>query len=710
MAEKIAAEKKSKGTNGAVKETNASKSSNGSKESLQYDFHTETVKNHGLTSEEMIHAYKAMLLSRFTDDRIDMLIKQGKATFLISGSGHEAIQVACAMAMEGGKDWFFTYYRDNAIGTALGITPIEIFRHIMGKATDTFTGGRQMPMHLGSKELRMPTASSPTGSQYLQAVGAALSCVYRGTDEVSYVGGGEGSTSEGEFFEAINWAAREKLPTIFCIQNNRFAISVPIEQQTAGGSVYKVVQGFEGIHKFHIDGTDFLESYATAKEAVRLARNGEGPSFIYADVVRLRSHSASDSQDKYRSKEAIEKDTLKDPIAKLEKELVARGIMTEEQIAATRKELNDLVIKSAEEAYAEPLPDPATVEDNLFCPDELQTKINYEANVPDGEPIVMVDAINHALMEEMEKNPMMLVYGEDVQDGKGGVFTATKGLSTKFGVNRCFNSPLAEASILGTAVGAALSGLKPVVEIQFADYIFPAMMQIRDELVMYRYRSNGAFECPVTIRVATGGYIGGGHYHSQNIEAIFAKCPGLYIAYPSNAADAKGLLKTACQLKDPVMFLEHKFLYRQGYAKSPEPNADYYLPFGKAAVKKEGSDLTIVAYGAMVEKALKTSREMEKKGYSVEVIDIRTIVPLDTETILASVKKTGKVIVFHEDTKFMGFGAEIASQIAEAAFEYLDAPVKRVAGLHIHIPFSLESHALPQDSWILKAAEEMLAY
>jgi 2-oxoisovalerate dehydrogenase E1 component len=324
----------------------------------------------------------------------------------------------------------------------------------------------------------------------------------------------------------------------------------------------------------------------------------------------------------------------------------------------------------------------------------------------------MVDAINHALHEEMEKNPNMLVYGEDVQDGKGGVFTATKGLSTKFGVKRCFNSPLAEASIVGTAVGAALTGLKPVVEIQFADYIWPAMMQIKDELVMYRYRSNGAFECPVTIRVAVGGYIGGGHYHSQNIEAIFAKCPGLYIAYPSNAADAKGLLKTACQIKDPVMFMEHKFLYRQGYAKSPEPDADYYLPFGKAAVKKEGNDLTIVTYGAMVEKAMKASRELEKKGYGVEVVDIRTIVPLDTETILKSVKKTGKVIVFHEDSKFQGFGAEIASQIAENAFEYLDAPVKRVAGLHVHIPFhpNLESSALPQDSWILKAAEEMLAY
>lgn len=710
MAEKIAAEKKSKGTNGASKVSNGSNTVNSTKESKYYDFHKETVPNHGLTNEEMIHAYKAMLLTRFTDDRIDMLIKQGKATFLISGSGHEAIQVAIAMAMKGGKDWFFTYYRDNGIATALGITPKDIFRHIMGRATDEFCGGRQMPMHLGSKELRMPTASSPTGSQYLQAVGAALSCVYRNTDEVAYVGGGEGSTSEGEFFEAINWAARESLPAIFCIQNNRFAISVPIEQQTAGASVYKVVQGFEGIHKFHIDGTDFLESYATAKEAVKLARSGEGPSFIYADVVRLRSHSASDSQDKYRSKEAIAKDMEKDPILKLEKLLIERSIMSEEEIAATRKEINELVVKSAEEAYAEPSPDPKTVEDHLFCPAELQTKIDYESSVPNGEPIVMVDAINHALMEEMEKNPNMLVYGEDVQDGKGGVFTATKGLSTKYGVKRCFNSPLAEASILGTAVGAALTGLKPVVEIQFADYIFPAMMQIRDELVMYRYRSNGTFECPVTIRVATGGYIGGGHYHSQNIEAIFAKCPGLYIAYPSNAADAKGLLKTACQLKDPVMFLEHKFLYRQGYAKSPEPNADYYLPFGKAAVKKEGNDLTIVTYGAMVEKAMKTSREMEKKGYSVEVIDIRTIVPLDTETIINSVKKTGKVIVFYEDTKFMGFGAEIASQIAEAAFEYLDAPIKRVAGLHVHIPFALESYALPQDSWILKAAEDMLAY
>jgi 2-oxoisovalerate dehydrogenase E1 component len=690
------------------KESSGYDSNGGSKEYLKKGIDN----NYGLSDTQLIKAYRAMLTTRFIDDRVDTLIKQGKATFLISGSGHEAIQVAMALSMKPGKDWFYTYYRDNAIATALGLTVEDLFKHLMGKASDPFTGGRQMPMHLGSKDLRMPTASSPTGSQYLQAVGSAYSAVFRKTDEVVYVGGGEGSTSEGEFFEAVNWASREKLPVIFVIQNNGLAISVPVEQQAAGGSVYKLVAGFEGLHRFHIDGTEFMESYATAREAVRIARNGEGPSFIYADVVRLRSHSASDAQEKYRTKEDIEKDRQKDPINKFEKFLLSKNILGENEISDMRKEIIDLVSRTADEVFKLPVPDPADVEKYIFCPPEEQTAIEYEKSEPSGNPIVMVDAINHALHEEMEKNPDMIIYGEDIQDPKGGVFTATKGLSNKFGTDRVFNSPLAEASIIGTAVGAALTGLKPVVEIQFADYIFPAMLQLRDELVMYRYRSNNQFSTPVTIRVACGGYIGGGHYHSQNIEAIFAKSPGLYIAYPSNAADAKGLLKTACQLKDPVMFLEHKFLYRQGYAKSPEPDKDYYLPFGKAAVKREGNDLTIVTYGAMVEKALRAARELEKKNYSIEVIDIRTIVPLDSETIINSVKKTGKVIVFHEDSKFQGFGAEIASQIAENAFQYLDAPIRRVAGLHVHIPFApvLEKAALPQDDWILKAAEEMLSY
>ncbi len=666
----------------------------------------------GLSEIQLIDAYTSILTSRLVDDRLETLIKQGKATFLISGSGHEAVQVACAFALKAGKDWFFTYYRDNALGVALGISAEDFFRHMMGKASDPFTGGRQMSMHMSSISLKMPTPSSPTGSQYLQAVGTALGCKFRNSDEVVYVSGGEGSTSQGEFFEAINWASREKLPVIFCIQNNKFAISVPVEDQAAGGSIYKVCAGFEGLNRFHIDGTNFLESYGTAREAVRLAREGEGPSLIYADVVRLRSHSASDAQEKYRSKESLAVDLLKDPLINLESLLIERKILTQEKIDELRLGLAQKIMDIADKVYEESNPDSSTVNDFLFCPESEQTVIEYEKSIPTGAPVVMVDAINHALHEEMEKNPDMVIYGEDIADGKGGVFTATKGLSSKFGEKRVFNSPLAEASIIGTAVGLALTGLKPVVEIQFADYIYPAMMQIREELTMYRYRSNNAFPCPVTIRTACGGYIGGGHYHSQNIEALFTKCPGIYIAYPSNSADAKGLLKTACRLNDPVLFLEHKFLYRQSFAKSPEPDSEYYLPFGKAKVKREGQDISIITYGAMVEKSLRAAREMEKLGISVEVIDLLTIIPLDIDTVLNSVKKTGKVIVFHEDSRFMGFGAEIVSEIADKAFEFLDAPIKRVAGLHIPVPFhpNLEKAALPQDDWILNACRELAAY
>jgi len=666
----------------------------------------------GLSEVQLTDAYKYMLTTRLTDDRIEMLIKQGKAGFLISGSGHEAVQVATAMAMRPGRDWFYTYYRDEALSIALGLTVENIFQSTMGKVTDPFTGGRQMPSHFSSKALRMPTPSSPTGTQYLQAVGTALSCVIRNTDEVVYVSGGEGSTAEGEFYEAVNWASREKLPVIFCIQNNKFAISVPVEHQITGGSVYKLTSGFENLNRFLVDGTDFLQSYAAAKEAVKLAREGNGPSLIYANVVRLRSHSASDVQEKYRTKESLDEDLKNDPLLKMEKFLIEKNILSQEKIDKLKKDISEEILKIADEVYTQKNPDASSVEDFVYCPKEEQAKINYEKLTGEGAPIVMVDAINHALHEEMEKNTDMVIYGEDIADGKGGVFTATKGLSTKFGRRRVFNSPLAEASIVGTAIGLALTGLKPVVEIQFADYIFPAMMQIRDELVMYRYRSNNKFSCPVTIRAACGGYIGGGHYHSQNIEAIFAKCPGLYIAYPSNAADAKGLLKTACNLNDPVLFLEHKFLYRQGYAKSPEPDADYYLPFGKASVKRTGGDITIVAYGAMVEKAIRASKEMEKRGVGVEVIDLRTIVPLDIDTIINSVKKTGKMIIVYEDSKFMGFGAEVIAQVSEKAFEFLDAPVKRVAGLNVHVPFhpNLEKAALPQDDWVLKACEEMSAY
>jgi len=665
-----------------------------------------------LSDFQLVEAYRNMLTARLLDDRNEALIKQGKAYFLISGSGHEAIQVAVAMAMKPGKDWFYTYYRDTALGIASGLTPRDFIRHMMAKSSDPFTGGRQMNLHIGSKELRMPTSSSPTGSQYLQAVGTALSCRFRKTDEVVYVTGGEGSTSEGEFFEAANWAARERLPVIFVIQNNSYAISVPVENQTAGGSIYKALSGFEGLNRFHIDGTDFILSYGTAKEAVRLARDGSGPSLIYADVVRLRSHSISDAQEKYRSKESLDKDKENDPILKYEIFLTENGILNKNELDKIRENISSEILKISDDVFNESDPDPATITDFIYAPENEKPVLLYENKTNEGQHIVMVDAINHALHEEMEFNSNMIIYGEDIADGKGGVFTATKGLSTRFGNERVFNSPLAEASIVGTAIGMAITGLKPVVEIQFADYIFPAMMQIRDELAMLRYRSNNNFSAPVLIRAATGGYIGGGHYHSQNIEALFAKSHGIFIAYPSNAADAKGLLKTACRLNDPVLFLEHKYLYRQAYAKSYEPPSNFLLPFGKAAIKKVGDDITLISYGAMVEKCLRASKEMEKSGTGIEVIDIRTIVPLDIETILKSVRKTGKVIVVYEDSKFHGFGAEIVSQISEFAFEYLDAPIKRVAGLDVHIPFhpALEKAALPQDEWILKSCIEMAKY
>jgi len=665
-----------------------------------------------LPERKLIDAYKYMLTTRLFDDRVEIMIKQGKATFLISGSGHEAVQVAAAMALTPGKDWSFTYYRDTAFGIAAGISVEDFFRHTLAKATDPFTGGRQMCLHLGSKKLRIPTSSSPTGSQYLQAVGAALSARYRKTDEVAYVTGGEGSTSQGEFYEAINWATREKLPVIFLIQNNKYAISVPVENQAAGGSTYKTVSGFEGLNRFKVDGTDFLMSYGTIKNAISLARKGTGPSLIYADVVRLRSHSNSDSQEKYRSEKSLEEDKENDPLKKMETFLSEHRILKEEDFVNIKDELFEKVLQASEKVLEEPSPDPSTVNLYMYCPEEEQTKIEYNQNENPGKPITMVDSINHALDEEMENNSNMLIYGEDIEDSKGGVFGVTKGLSTKFGHKRVFNSPLAEASIMGTAVGMAVTGLKPVVEIQFVDYIFPAMMQIKDEVTMYRYRSNNQFTANIVIRAACGGYIGGGHYHSITLEGLFAKFPGILIAYPSNSRDAKGLLKTACRLNDPVLFLEHKYLYRQSYAKLPEPSKDFYLPFGKAEIKTSGEDITIISYGAMVEKSLRVAKKMQEKNVSVEVIDLRTIVPLDIETIINSVKKTGKVLVVYEDSKFMGFGAEIIAQINELAFEYLDAPIRRVAALNVHIPFSpeLEKAALPQDDWILKECEKLSEY
>jgi 2-oxoisovalerate dehydrogenase E1 component len=665
-------------------------------------------------TDEMINALRLMNLSRTMDNKVMNLLKQGKAFFHIAGAGHEATQVAFGLAMKKGIDWAFPYYRDMCFMLALGLKPEEIFPGFLGKANDPMTGGRQMPCHWTSKEFNVPTQSSPTGTQFLQAVGAALALKKKGINGVVYASSGEGTTSQGEFHEAVNWASREKLPVVFVIQNNKWAISVPVQNQTAGknSSVCEMMKGFENLLRLEVDGTDFLQANVAAQSAFKHARQGKGPALVEAHVVRLLSHSSSDDQKKYRPDESLKADLMKDPIQIFSNILIKKEILTEQAHDELKKEINKQVNEAADWTLkqSDPLPETAL----RFVLDEsgIRDTLEYEKITNPGKQIVLVDAVNHALHEEMEHNDKIFLFGEDIADGKGGVFTATKGLSTTFGNERVFNSPLAEASIAGVAIGMALSGLKPCVEIQFGDYIWPAFMQFRDEMVMYRYRSNNLFNSPVVTRVAVGGYIHGGLYHSQNIEGFFSHMPGLLIAYPSNAADAKGLLKTSLRLNDPVLFLEHKGLYRQSYASSPEPDSGYLVPFGKAKIFKEGKDVSIITYGAMVHESNFAARKLEEDGYSVEIIDIRTIAPLDVETIYKSVKKTGKAIVIHEDTLTAGFGAEIASLISENCFESLDGPVKRIGAADAPIPYhpNLENTVLPTRDKIYKSVMDLLKY
>jgi 2-oxoisovalerate dehydrogenase E1 component len=653
-----------------------------------------------------------MLLARRVDEKHLTLLKQGKSFFHIGGSGHEAAQVAAAFAFRPGHDWVNCYYRDVGFAIAYGMTLEDVFLAALHKDEDPSSGARQMPGHWGKKELRMITQSSPTGTQYLQAVGLALAAKKEGNDEVVYVSSGEGATSEGEFFEAVNWAARESLPVIFFIQDNKYAISVPVTQQTAGGSVYEVTKGFAGLQRQDVDGTNFLETYEAVKNAVDRARRREGPSLIAAHTVRLLAHSSSDDQTKYRTKEDLEKDKKMDPLPKMASYLIEQGFLTDSDATAMQDEVRRTIDAAADWAESRKIPDANTVALHVYGEAHTNPPRDFVEPTHPGNKIVLVDAINHALAEEMKRNPKIVVFGEDVGGKKGGVFTATKELTAKFGEERCFNSPLAEASIVGVAIGMALKGWRPVPEVQFGDYIWPAFMQIRDELATYRYRSNGKWTCPVVIRVPVGGYIHGGHYHSQNIEGFMAHIPGIRLAFPSNAADAKGLLKAAIRGDDPVIFMEHKGLYRQGYASSLEPDADYVLPFGVASVKREGTDVTVVTYGALVQQSLEAARILEAKGVSVEVIDLRTINPIDEETIYTSVKKTSKVVVAHEDTLIGGFGGEIVSKIVQNCFEYLDGPVLRVAALDSPVPYapSLEEAMLPNKEKIVAAVEQLIAY
>jgi len=663
---------------------------------------------YGFMKKELLGVYRKMVTARRLDEKMLIMLKQGKSFFQIGCSGHEAAQLAAATVMRPGEDWAYPYYRDAALCLGLGMTAKEQLLCFLAKADDPNSGGRQMPQHYGHKELRIVSQSSATGTQFLQAVGSGMTRKWDKTKEIVYVSCGEGSTSQGDFHEALNWASREKVPVIFHVEDNEYAISVHISEQTAGGSVYSMVSGYQNLARFNVDGTDFFETHLAFKKAAERARKGKGPTVIISHVVRLLPHSSSDDQRKYRTEDELSEDQAKDPITRFEQMCTAGKIINQKDFDKIKKEVFTQIDKDAEWAEQQDHPDIDTAMDHIYSNnDQLEAADLNQI----GDKIVIIDAINHALAEEMQTNDKMVIFGQDIADPKGGVFTATKGLTDKFGRDRVFNSPLAESSIIGTAVGMAVTGWKPVVEIQFGDYIWYGMMQIRNEVATMRYRSNNTWSCPIVIRVPVGGYIHGALCHSQSIDGYFVHLPGIYIAYPATAADAKGLLKAACRMDDPVMFMEHKGLYRQGYCATPEPDKNYVLPFGKARVVREGDHVTIITWGAMVQKSIEAVKKCNAIG-NVEIIDLRTLNPLDRESIRVSLDKTGKAMVVYEDNLTNGFGAEISAIIADEYFELLDGPIKRVAAQDSPVPYNwyLEKQILPQTSDIVAALTELLEY
>ncbi|MCJ7503841.1 MAG: dehydrogenase E1 component subunit alpha/beta [Acidobacteriia bacterium] len=691
-----------------------------------------------LSREMLVGAYRTIYLSRQVDDKEIQLKRQNRAFFQINGVGHEAIGVAAALHLRPGYDWFYPYYRDRAFCLQIGMTPLDMLLGSVGAKDDPCSGGRQMPSHWSSKALHIISQSSPTGTQILQAVGAADASVYFSVvqeaaelasgfhaDELVYVSMGDGATSEGEFWESLNWACLRKLPVLYMVEDNGYAISMPVDAQTAGGSISRLVRSFPDLLTLECDGTDFLESYEAAGKAVEYIRQRRGPALVHAHVIRPYSHSLSDDERLYKPEEIRRQEAKRDPVTRLAKYLLSEHLVTEKELKELQARVGEEVRAAADQALAAEPPSPATILAFMHSPTVDPTSDQFD-HPPKfrGEPITMVDLINACLRDEMARDPRVVVFGQDVADsshaddlakvkGKGGVVKVTHGLQRQFGSARCYNAPLAEASIVGRAIGMATRGLKPVVEIQFFDYIWPAMMQIRDELTTLRWRSNNTFACPLVIRSPIGGYLAGGAiYHSQSGEGIFTHLPGLRVVMPATALDANGLLRTAIRCDDHVLFLEPKHLYRQTYNRSPYPGPDYMIPFGKAKLVREGTDVSIVTYGSLVGRAGQAAKTLEQEGIQAEILDLRSLQPYDWELISASVKKTNRVLVLHEDNVSWGYGAEIAARIADELFEFLDAPVRRLAGKDVYIPYHpvLEDAVLPQPADIVQAVKELAAY
>jgi len=718
--------------------------------------------HHGLSREQLIDAYRLMYTSRRVDDREILLKRQQKIFFQISGAGHEALGAAACFVLKAGYDWFYPYYRDRALCLGLGATPLEMLLQAVGAADDPSSGGRQMPSHWGYRRLNIVTQSSPTGTQILQAVGCAEAARYYGRrpnalakadgdyrqfkdvmaqgDEITYVSMGDGTTSEGEFWESLNNTALLKLPLLMCVEDNEYAISVPVEVQTAGGNISRLVSGFPNFLFEEFDGTDLLASYAAFRRAADYIRAGHGPAFLHGHVVRPYSHSLSDDERLYRPETERKEELDRDPVQRHRRFLLNESLLDEAAIKSIEKQVDEEVLAAADQALEAPSPKPESVTDYVYSPDlnpaaaEFDTQPVFAREGEEGEtakktsaPKTMADLINTTLRDEMRRDERIVIFGEDVADcsreryleqklikGKGGVFKLTAGLQGAYGSDRVYNSPLAEAAIAGRAIGLATRGLKPVVEIQFFDYIWPAMMQIRDEMAVLRWRSANGFSCPLVMRVAIGGYLtGGAIYHSQCGESIFTHIPGLRVVFPSNGLDAAGLLRTAIRCDDPVLFLEHKRLYRETFGRSPYPGADFTIPFGKARIVNAGADLTVITYGALVPRALQAAQKIEReKGVHAEIIDLRCLNPFDWDTIASSVRKTNRVIVAYEDSLSWGYGAEISARIADQLFEHLDAPIRRVAARDTFVAYHpvLEDEILPQTDDLYRTMVELSEY
>jgi 2-oxoisovalerate dehydrogenase E1 component len=706
----------------------------------------------GLTGAEWVDVYRLMYLSRRLDDREILLKNQQKIFFQISGAGHEALLVAAGKALKPGYDWFYPYYRDRALCLTLGVTADEMLLQAVGAAADPSSGGRQMPSHWGNQRLNIVTQSSSVATQMLQAVGCAEAGRYLANhptaiepqandyrafhnatfqgDEVVYASIGEGSTSQGEFWESLSTASLEKLPMLFVVEDNEYAISTPVEVNTPGGNISKLVANFPNFFFAEVDGTDPVESYAAMTKAVAHCRARKGPAFVHGHVTRPYSHSLSDNDKLYRPAAELEAENLRDPLPKLQMRLLREGVIDAEGITRLEKAIDDEIQAATDRALRAPFAGADTIYNYVYSPNIDPTSESFAPEKmaePSGPDRTMADLINACLKDEMKRDPRIIVFGEDVADcsreehlktgavkGKGGVFKLTAGLQCEYGSDRVFNSPLAEANIVGRAVGVATRGMKPVAEIQFFDYIWPAMHQLRNELAPLRWRSNNAFSSPAVIRVAIGGYLtGGALYHSQSGEVLFTHTPGMRVVFPSNALDANGLLRTAIRCDDPVMFLEHKRLYRESYGRAPYPGPDYMIPFGKAKTVREGKHLTLVTYGALVPRSLQAAQRASRElGVETEVIDLRTLSPYDWEAIAESVRRTSRVIVAHEDVLSWGYGAEIAARIADELFDDLDAPVKRVAATDTFVAYQpqLENVILPQPEDLFRAIEGLAKF